>query len=54
VKIEGSIEIKGSTAFKVLGSIFKNSGKCKGVLNATEQSRKTTRTLNSLPLSKII
>jgi hypothetical protein len=40
MKLEDDIEIKGSMAFKYLGSIFTNSGKCKEVLNRTEQARK--------------
>jgi hypothetical protein len=55
MKLEDNIEIKGSMAFKYLGSIFTNSGKCKEVvLNRTEQARKATRTLNSLFWSKNI
>jgi hypothetical protein len=42
-------------AFKYLGSIVTNSGKCKEeVLNRTEQARKATRTLNGLLWSKHI
>jgi hypothetical protein len=46
------IEIKDSMAFKYLGSIFTNSGKCKEVLNGIEQARKATRALNILLWSK--
>jgi hypothetical protein len=47
-------EINGSMAFKYLGSIFTNFGKCNEVLNRTVQARKATRTLNSLLWSKRI
>jgi hypothetical protein len=47
MKLEDNIEIKGSMAFKYLGSIFTNSVKCKEeVLNRSEQAKKSTRTLN--------
>jgi F0F1-type ATP synthase delta subunit len=55
MKLEYNIEIKSSMGFKYLGSIFKNSGKCKEeVLNRIEQARKATKTLNSLLWSKYI
>jgi hypothetical protein len=55
VKLEDNVEINGSMAFKYLGSIFTNSGKCKEeVLNRIEQARKAIRTLNSLLWSKHI
>jgi len=40
MKLEDNIKIKGSMAFKYLGSIFTNSGKCKKVLNRIQQARK--------------
>jgi len=49
-----NIEIKGSRSYKYLGSIFMNSGKCKEMLNRTEQAMKATRALNSLLWSNCI
>jgi hypothetical protein len=39
MKLEDNIKIKGSMAFKYLGSIFTNSGICKKVLNRIQQAR---------------
>jgi F0F1-type ATP synthase delta subunit len=55
MKLEDNVEIKGSMAFKYLGAIFTNSGKCKEeMLNRNEQARKATITLNNLLWSKHI
>ena len=55
IKIEANAEIKGTTAFKYLESIFTHLGKCEEkVLNRNEWVRKATRTLNSLLWSQYI
>ena len=53
IKLEYSIEFKGSRSFRYVGSIFMNSVKCnEEVLNRIEQARTATRALNSLLCSK--
>lgn len=49
IEIEANAEIKGTTAFQYLGSIFTHLGKYKlKALNRNEWVRKAKRTLNSL------
>jgi hypothetical protein len=49
MKIDVKIDIKGTTAFKYLGTFFTYLRKCKEeVLNRNGQATKVTGTLNSL------
>jgi hypothetical protein len=45
MKLEDNIEIKGSMAFKYLGSIFTNPGKCKENVLNREQARKAKKNI---------
>jgi hypothetical protein len=51
MKLEDNTEIKGSMAFKYLGSILTNSGKCKEGLNRTEQEESSKNILRSKHIS---